>query len=68
MVKLPAPAVALLLSLGLAGAACGSTEAASEPGQVASALDGEFATLGGGSIDLAELQGEDVVLWFWAPW
>ena len=31
-------------------------------------LYGEFATLGGESIDLGDLQGTDVVLWFWAPW
>jgi len=33
-----------------------------------SPLNGEFATIGGSSIDLGDLQGKDVVLWFWAPW
>ena len=40
-------------------------------GPVASASDqlvGEFETIDGGVIDLETLQGEDVVLWFWAPW
>lgn len=31
-------------------------------------LAGSFATIGGGQIDLGSLQGQDVVLWFWAPW
>ena len=31
-------------------------------------LAGTFPTSDGSSIDLATLQGEDVVLWFWAPW
>lgn len=25
-------------------------------------------TVGGGQIDFASLEGQDVVLWFWAPW
>lgn len=29
---------------------------------------GEFASLGGEAIDLADYAGQDVVLWFWAPW
>lgn len=33
-----------------------------------SLLTGEFATLAGSSIDLGSLEGQDVVLWFWAPW
>ena len=31
-------------------------------------LNGAFATVGGGQIDLGSLQGQDVILWFWAPW
>ena len=27
-----------------------------------------FETIDGETFDLASLQGEDVVLWFWAPW
>jgi len=34
----------------------------------ASQLSGEFSTVSGQTIDLATLQGQDVVLWFWAPW
>jgi hypothetical protein len=49
-------------------AACGPADVESEPGQTLPPLEGEFTTLDGGSIDLAQLQGQDVVLWFWAPW
>lgn len=34
----------------------------------AEALDFTAPAVGGGEIDGAELQGEPVVLWFWAPW
>jgi len=33
-----------------------------------SILVGEYPTMDGQTIDLASLQGSDVVLWFWAPW
>lgn len=36
--------------------------------QGGAAFEGEFPTLDGGSIDLASFEGQDVVLWFWAPW
>lgn len=29
---------------------------------------GEFETLQGSQIDFASLEGQDTVLWFWAPW
>ena len=46
-----------------------TTTAAAEPApNPDSPLNGTFATVGGQSIDLATLQGQDVVLWFWAPW
>ena len=45
------------------------TTAAPEPAfDPNSPLNGTFSTVGGQSIDLASLQGQDVVLWFWAPW
>lgn len=55
--------------LGIFASACGS--AATTSGPVASAPDvlvDEFETIDGTTLDLASLQGEDVVLWFWAPW
>jgi len=63
--------LALLLLVAIAAAACGSstTDAASSAGsEGADVFDGEFATLDGGSVNLAEFEGQDVVLWFWAPW
>lgn len=70
--------IALLLACALSVAACGASgsvavgdggstgEADSE--RAATLLTGEFNTLSGESIDFAELAGEDVVFWFWAPW
>ncbi len=62
--------VALLLLVAITAAACGSTtdsdsSAGSESTDV---FDGEFATLDGASVNLADFEGQDVVLWFWAPW
>ena len=45
-----------------------TTEAAEPTIDPDSPLNGEFTTVGGQSIELASLQGQDVVLWFWAPW
>ncbi|NNC80707.1 MAG: hypothetical protein HKN94_11220 [Acidimicrobiales bacterium] len=49
--------------------ACGSTttETAADAG-AATALAGVVDTVAGGQIDLASLEGQDTVLWFWAPW
>lgn len=65
----------LAVLFGLVATACGggaSTANSDAPSALGSAaispLAGEFATFGGPSIDLASLQGQDVVLWFWAPW
>ncbi|MEM7273091.1 MAG: hypothetical protein AAF547_08440 [Actinomycetota bacterium] len=55
---------ALALSLGLA--ACGGADRTIE--SAGTDLVGEFATIDGGTVNLAELQDQDVVLWFWAPW
>ena len=32
------------------------------------ALTGTADTLAGGQIQLTSLEGQDTVLWFWAPW
>ena len=37
-------------------------------GGTPAALDFSAPLIGGGEIDGADLQGEPVVLWFWAPW
>lgn len=71
-------ATALVFVSTLLAAACGGavddqttsgadgSEAAAEPS--GSGLSGEFTTIDGGSINLADFEGRDVVLWFWAPW
>ena len=41
--------------------------AADQPLIVPELVD-EFTTTAGTTIDLESLQGQDVVLWFWAPW
>lgn len=59
-----------LASLCLAVAACGSSGSEPEASAPAasSVLTGEFATISGGQLELNSLEGQDVVLWFWAPW
>ncbi len=63
---------ALVVAGGLALAACGSSEttASEAPAaeEAASVFSGEFQTLSGETFDLGSLEGQDVVLWFWAPW
>ena len=57
--------------LGLVAGACGGasgSSAVSSPGDADARLVDEFPTLSGETIDLESLRGEDVVLWFWAPW
>lgn len=48
-----------------------STEAA-EPAPTAEPAPAEASlvatTVNGGQIDFGSLEGQDVVLWFWAPW
>lgn len=60
-----------LIAALLAGA-CGTSsfsEATPEvAAETASLLDGSFSTISGDAIELSDLQGDDVVLWFWAPW
>ena len=45
-----------------------STTAQTTPPVQPTGLVGEFSTIGGATFDLGDLEGEDVVLWFWAPW
>jgi len=46
-----------------ASAATGDAPVAEE-----SLLTGDFVTTAGQDVNLADFQGQDVVLWFWAPW
>jgi hypothetical protein len=34
----------------------------------AGVLTGSVPALGGGTVDLGEFAGADLVVWFWAPW
>ena len=61
-------ALVLVVLIGLLAAACGSSGPEAPESQAIAPLEGEFATLDGASVDLAALEGQDVVLWFWAPW
>lgn len=47
------------------GTADGSTSASAA---VPAALDFSAPLIGGGEIELGELAGRPVLLWFWAPW
>lgn len=65
---------ALAGAAALLSAACGGGESTVDSASGSSSetpaalLSGEFATLGGTSIDLGSLEGKDAVFWFWAPW
>ncbi len=54
------------------GAASGSdTASASNAASGSTAnplLTGTVGTVAGGQFDLGSLEGQDAVLWFWAPW
>lgn len=83
-VRLPHPRLlALLTALALAAAACsasdGTPSAAESPavsegadssaeGGSASLLDISAPAADGTTIDLADYAGQDLMLWFWAPW
>ncbi len=34
----------------------------------AGVFDGSFIDLNGETVDFASYEGQDVVLWYWAPW
>jgi len=52
-----------------APAAAAATDASDvEEAPEASLLSGQYAIVGGETIDLAQYEGQDVVMWFWAPW
>jgi len=65
--RLLASALAVLLLLSACGASS-STETAANVGADAEAMVGVVSTVAGGQLDLASIEGQDTVLWFWAPW
>ncbi len=44
------------------------SSSATSNGAVTAALDWREPLVGGGQLAGGDLQGRDVVLWFWAPW
>jgi hypothetical protein len=60
-----------MASVALVATACGngssSTEAAA-PAAAEWSHDFIGDTYGGGTIDAGDYEGQDLVLWFWAPW
>jgi hypothetical protein len=64
----------VVFGFALAAAACGAggDDAVSPDGpnnsEEAAFLDITVATSDGGQLDWGTLQGQDVVVWFWAPW
>lgn len=63
----PVRLAAFTLALGLVVAACGG--GTSNP-EVSIASDGTFAatTVDGEAFTSTDFAGQDVMLWFWAPW
>jgi len=61
---------AAALLLAACGAAGSNTAALAEldAAPAVSLLSGQFETVDGDSFDLGSVEGQDVVLWFWAPW
>jgi ABC-type glycerol-3-phosphate transport system substrate-binding protein len=67
---------ALVTALSLMLAACGggasttdaSDQPVSESAPAVPVIEGVFDTVSGTQIDLGSLEGQDTVLWFWAPW
>lgn len=54
------------MALALIG--CGSSEEAAPAGPTPVPQVVTFNTVDGGQFDLGDLNGQDSVLWFWAPW
>lgn len=71
--RMRAALVGIFVVLGLFATSCGggstdsvtTTDQAAAPTAEASLI---ASTVDGGQIDFASLEGQDVVLWFWAPW
>ena len=65
---------AIIVSLGLVAAACAGSEDTGEPvpapgdAPIEDALAFSATTVDGTTFDAGELAGQDVLLWFWAPW
>lgn len=58
--------LAALIAISLIAVACGGSDA--EVATAPADLSGTYDTVSGTQIDLGSLEGQDTVLWFWAPW
>lgn len=66
-----ARAVPLLAAGSLVAAACGDSEGATTEvaaSETTSVYDFSASTVSGGQLDFGSLEGQDALLWFWAPW
>ena len=61
-------AFAIMTLLAACGGSTDSTTAAAVEQQASDFPDFIAVTADGGQIDFGSLQGQDTVLWFWAPW
>lgn len=71
-------AVAAILAFALIAAGCAvegsegadaaASESAQSEGQTSTTESLVLPTADGGQIDWNSLEGQDVMLWFWAPW
>jgi len=59
--------MSILMVVALFGAACGGDDATATATDAA-LEDGTFTTVSGAQLDFGDLEGQDTVLWFWAPW
>lgn len=67
-----------VVSVALAATACGSGDSgtaaavpsdnAADPAAAEWSHDFTADLYGGGTIDAGDYEGQDLVLWFWAPW
>lgn len=56
-------------ALALASSACGNDDAGGDVAATpADLLSFQAQTVAGGSVDVGDYAGSDLVLWFWAPW
>lgn len=63
--------VSIAACFGLVAAACGSSGSNSggaSPSNAESASGLVSPTAGGGQLEWNSIEGQDTVLWFWAPW
>ncbi|MFK8022345.1 MAG: TlpA family protein disulfide reductase [Ilumatobacter sp.] len=71
-------AVLGIVAFGFIAAACGGASGGETSTGAQSATDdaaspsalfaGEFTDLNGQAVELASFEGQDVIMWFWAPW